>query len=274
VPSSDDKDPAFLEKYGPWVLISGASEGTGAEFSRHAAAKGANCILVARRPDKLEELASELRETHGVEVETMSLDVSIPDAAAKLEAAAEGKDLGLVIFNVGGDSVGGRFLDSSYEAWRSLTRRNIDTLTEACHRFATAFVAKGRGGLLLVGSEAALGGTGRLAIYTATKGYALNFGESLWRELKPRGVDVLNVLIGATDTPKLRTVFARNNLSPDAVSLTSPADVARIGLASLGDGPTIVLADTGEGNPLTSARVRRDRVIWQSQFLNNFYGPE
>ena len=59
-------------------------------------------------------------------------------------------------------------------------------------------MARGRGGLILVGSEAALGGTGRLAIYTATKGCMLNFGESLWKELKPRGVDVLNLLIGAT----------------------------------------------------------------------------
>jgi short-subunit dehydrogenase len=204
----------------------------------------------------------------------VSLDVSTPGAAAALEAATDGKEVGLVIFNAGGDSVGGRFLDSTYEAWRTLTQRNIDTLTEACHRFAKAFVKRGRGGLLLVGSEAALGGQGRLAIYSASKGYALNFGESLWRELKPHGVDVLNVLIGATDTPKLRGIFAKNNLSPDAVSLTSAADVARVGLATLGDGPTVVLADDDAGNPLTSARVRRERVVSLSEFLNNFYGPE
>jgi uncharacterized protein len=274
LPSPQAKDPAFLERYGPWVLISGASEGTGAEFSRLAAAKGANCILVARRVDKLAELAAELRETNGVEVETVSLDVATPGAAAALEAAGAGKEVGLVIFNVGGDSVRGRFLDSSYEAWRTVTLRNIDTLTEACHRFATAFVKRGRGGLLLVGSEAALGGQGRLAVYSATKGYALNFGESLWRELKPHGVDVLNVLIGATDTPKLRGVLADNNLSPDAISLTLAEDVARVGLASLGDGPTVVLADDGAGNPLTSAKARRERVIELSEFLNNFYGPE
>src|SRR5690606_30882306 len=147
----------------------------------------------------------------------------LPGAAAALQAAADGKDLGLVIFNAGGDSVGGRFLDSTYEQWKTLTQRNIDMLTEACHRFATYFVARGKGGMLLVGSEAALGGTGRLAIYTATKGYALNFGESLWRELKPKGVDVLNLLIGATDTPKLRTIFAKFGLDPSKVNLT-PSD--------------------------------------------------
>ncbi len=148
-------------------------------------------------------------------------------------------------------------------------------LTEACHRFATAFVAKGRGGIVIIGSEAAFQGTGRLALYSATKGYALNLGESLWRELKPRGVDVLNVLIGATDTPKLRTVFEKNNLSPDAVPLTLAEDVARVALAHLGDGPTVVLdALDDDENPMLSRRLRRERVVYHSEFLNHFYGPE
>jgi short-subunit dehydrogenase len=267
-------DAAFLACYGPWVLIAGASEGTGAAFAHQAAAMGANCILVARRRDKLAELEVALRETYGVDVACVSLDLSTPGAAAALEEAGAGKEVGLVIFNAGGDSVGGAFLASSYEAWRALTSRNIDMLTEACHRFATTFVKRGRGGILLVGSEAALGGTGRLAIYTATKGYALNFGESLWQELGPKGVDVLNLLIGATDTPKLRTVFARNGISPDVVSLTAADDVARIGLANLRHGPTVVLNEALDSeSPLMSARVRRDRVEWQSKFLDNFYGP-
>lgn len=272
--SNTDRDSDFLSRYGPWALVCGASEGTGAEFALQAAAKGLNLILVARRQGKLEELAGQIRAAHGVEVVTRSLDLAKPGAAAALQDSAQGRDLGLVVFNAGGDSVGGRFLDSPYEAWRTLTQRNIDLLTEACHRFATAFVARGRGGLILVGSEAALGGTGRLAIYTATKGYMLNFGESLWKELKPRGVDVLNLLIGATDTPKLRTVFAKNNLPLDAVPLTTSAEVARVGLAQLGHGPTVVLSAAEDSdNPMVSARLRRERVEWQSRFLENFYGP-
>ncbi|WP_168193565.1 SDR family oxidoreductase [Caulobacter sp. FWC26] len=273
--SPSERDAKFLERYGPWVLVSGASEGTGAAFALQAASRGANVILVARRVDKLEELAATIQDTYGVEVAIQSIDLSLPGAAASLQAAAAGKDLGLVVFNAGGDSVGGRFLDSSYEQWRVLLQRNIDLLTEACHRFASYFVDRGRGGIVLVGSEAALQGIGRLALYTATKGYALNLGESLWRELKPKGVDVLNLLIGATDTPKLRTVFAKNGLAHDAVPLTPPAEVARVGLGALGDGPTVVLnALDNDDNPLLSRRLRRERVVWQSEFLNNFYGPE
>ena len=267
-------DPDFFDRYGPWALISGASEGTGAEFALQAAAKGLNVILVARRAEKLEELATKIRAEHRVEVITRPMDLTSPDAAAQLQQAAEGHDLGLVVFNAGGDSVGGPFLDKTYAAWRTLTQRNIDLLTEACHGFASAFVKRGRGGLILVGSEAALGGCGRLAIYTATKAYAMNFGESLWKELKPRGVDVLNLLIGATDTPKLRTVFAKNKLAPDVVPLTSSHEVARAGLAGLGQGPTLVLnALNALDNPLVSSTLRRERVEVQSKFLDHFYGP-
>jgi short-subunit dehydrogenase len=272
--SASLSDSDFFKRYGPWAMVCGASEGTGAEFALQAAAKGLNLILVARRPDKLAELAAQIRSDHGVEVVTLPLDLTSATAATELFHAALGRDLGLVVFNAGGDSVGGAFLNSSYAAWRSLTQRNIDLLTEACHGFATAFVKRGRGGLLLVGSEAALGGCGRLAIYTATKAYAMNFGESLWKELKPLGVDVLNLQLGATDTPKLRTVFARFKLSPDTVTLTSSQDVARIGLANLGQGPTLVLcAGEDSDNPLISARLRRERVEAQSSFLDNFYGP-
>jgi short-subunit dehydrogenase len=269
------RDPRFVSQYGPWVLVSGASEGTGAEMATLAAAKGCNVVLVARRTGKLEELAGILRDRFGVDVRTRTLDLTQPDAAAALFACAEGVDLGLVIFNAGGDSVGGRFLDSSYTQWRLLLQRNIEMLTEACHLFATAFVARGKGGMILIGSEAAFQGTGRLALYSATKAYALNLGESLWRELKPRGVDVLNVLIGATDTPKLRTVLAKHNLSADAVPLTLAEDVARVALGHLGEGPTVVLdALENDDNPMLSRRLRRERVVYHSEFLNNFYGPE
>ena len=269
------RDPTFVSKYGPWVLVSGASEGTGAEMADLAAAKGCNVILVARRTEKLEALASRIQQTYGAQTRICSLDLTAVDAVARLQASTEGLDLGLVIFNAGGDSVGGPFLAKPYAEWRQLLQRNIDMLTEACHLFATAFVARGRGGIILVGSEAAFQGTGRLALYSATKAYALNLGESLWRELKPKGVDVLNVLIGATDTPKLRTVFAKNNLSPDLVPLTAAQDVADAAFEHLPDGPTIVLSAMDEDdNPLYSRRLRRERIAYQSEFLNNFYGPE
>ena len=266
-------NPEFAGRYGPWAIVAGASEGTGASFSELLAAHGLNLLLLARSADKLAELAARLRRQHGVQVLTLSVDLVAPDAAAIMADAAQSLDVGLVVFNAGGDHVGGRFLASPYAAWKTLTQRNIDMLTEASHHFAQRFVQRGRGGLILVGSQAALGGCGRLAVYTATKAYALNFGESLWQELRPLGVDVLNLLIGATDTPKLRRVFAQHQRSPDSVPLTAPDEVARAGLQALGTGPTLVLGAAQDStDPLSSASLRRERVEFQSAFLDHFYG--
>lgn len=100
---------------------------------------------------------------------------------------------------------------------------------------------RGQGGLLLVGSQAALGGIRKLAMYTATKGFALNLGESLWAEWKDRGVDVLNLLIGTVDTPTMRDAMVKLKI-PDALTMTLPKaqDLALLALEELGNGPTLI----------------------------------
>src|SRR3546814_12821607 len=77
-------------------------------------------------------------------------------------------------------------------------------MMESCHFFAGAMARRGHGGLMIIGSEAALCAAARAGIYSATKAFGLALGEALWAEMAPQGVDVLNVLLGATDTPMLR----------------------------------------------------------------------
>ena len=268
-------DSAFIQRYGTWALITGGSDGLGEQFARHAASRGLNCLLVARIAGKLEALASKLREELGVEVRTRSLDLTADGAAAELKVAAGGLEIGLVIFNAGGDTAGTRFLESPIEDWRALMRRNVDLLTEACHHFGGAMVKRGRGGLLIVGSEAALGGQGKLSIYTATKGYAINFGESLWQELRPHGVHVLNAIIGATDTPHLRHALASRGLPLAAVTLANPDDVARFMVNGLARGPTLFYgADETSADLPKSSRRRRERVEELTKLLEQFYGAD
>jgi len=88
-------------RYGPWALVAGASDGVGAEFARQAAAAGINCILVARRLQLLDQLARELKAQHGVEVITRSVDLTQPDAAARMLGSAAGLDVGLFVYNAG-----------------------------------------------------------------------------------------------------------------------------------------------------------------------------
>jgi short-subunit dehydrogenase len=269
------RDPAFVQRYGPWALITGGSDGLGAEFARQAASRGLNCLLVARTASKLDALAEQLKKDFGVETRTRTVNLTAETAMQDLTSAALGVDIGLIIFNAGGDTAVTRFLETPVEVWRELTRRNIDLLTEACHHFGGAMVKRGRGGVLIVGSEAALGGQGRLSIYTATKGYAINFGESLWQEWRSNGVDVLNAIIGATDTPHLRRVLASHGLPLEAVKLADPRDIARVMLEGLGHGPTLFYGEDEASTELPkSARRRRDRVVELTKLLDKFYGSD
>ena len=177
----------FKDRYGPWALITGASEGTGREFARQIAAKGVPCVLVARREGPLKDLAAEIKAESGVECVTATVDLAAPDAGERLIAAAGGREIGLFVANAGADPNGSNFLDRDVGAWRDLTQRNVLNVLEACHHFGGLMRGRGRGGLLIVGSGACYGGASHLATYSATKAFQLCLAEGLWAELRPFG---------------------------------------------------------------------------------------
>jgi short-subunit dehydrogenase len=251
----------FVERYGPWAVIAGASEGTGAEFARGLAARGVNCVLVARREGPLSALAEELRATGRIECVTASVDLAAEDAAERLAAAADGKEVGLLVYNAGGDPNGARFLEREAEAWVELARRNVVTAIRACHQFAGPMRRRGRGGLLLVNSGAAYSGADYITTYSGTKAFQLNFAEGLWAELKPHGIDVLTLIMTATDTPAFRTLLAEHGREPPP-NIASARDVAELGLEQLPHGPVCNWGQAGDvaGYAPQSADARRERV--------------
>jgi short-subunit dehydrogenase len=220
----------FAEKYGPWAVVAGASEGVGASVARLLGERGVNVVLVSRRPAVLDEVAATVKTSTC----TVGLDLSLADADRRLADAAEGLDVGLLVYNAGADPFSSRFLEQPLESWAALVRRNVDTVLGVCHRFGSAMAARGRGGIVLVTSGAAWAGGAYLAAYGASKAFNLILGEALWAELKPLGVDVLSMVLGPTDTPAFRRVL--NGRDFDGVA--DPGDVARDMLDSLSDGPT------------------------------------
>lgn len=263
----------FVQRYGEWAVIAGASDGLGAEFARELARRGINCALVARRTEKLAELADELGRCFGIAVQCHTIDLAADDAGQQLAAIADVIPVGLLILNAGGDMVGTAFLASELADWQSLIARNIQTLTQACHSFGKRFSAQGRGGIVVVGSDAAFGGGGRLSVYTATKAYALNLVESLWAELKPAGVDLAYLVIGSTDTPKMRKVLAKRAIAPESVNLAAPAEIAHWALNEIADGPTLSFDKSVDPtNPLVSPDLRRSRVEQTTRAMDFFYG--
>ena len=226
----------FKDKYGPWAIVAGASEGTGRAFAREVAAHGIHCILIARREAPLVELAEQIRAESAVECIPLSMDLSAPDACDRIMAAVGSREVGLFIGNAGADPNGTRFLDRDIDAWLELVNRNVITTMRCCHQLGGLMRERRRGGLLLVGSGACYGGGDNLAAYSGSKAFELCFAESLWSELRPHHVDVLYLALVITDTPALRKlVDEKGQKTPSR--LASPEDVARVGLAHLARGP-------------------------------------
>jgi uncharacterized protein len=264
----------FIERYGPWALIAGASEGTGASYARQLAAKGLNLILVARREAPLRKLADEISAAgHGVECVVASVDLAQADSTEQLAKAAGEREVGLLVLNAGADPNGSTFFDAPLANWNTLVARNVLAVMGACHHFGGAMRTRRRGGIIICGSGACYGGIPGCTVYGASKAFDLVFGEGLWIELKAHGVDVLNSIMGKTDTPAYRELMESKGLA-FPTDCASPDDVAALSLERLPHGPVLNwgLADGEAGYAGTSAAERRQRIEAITAAMGAGYG--
>jgi uncharacterized protein len=234
----------FATRYGPWALVAGASDGIGEAFAREIAARGGNVVLVARREAVLEDVAASLRADHGVETRVVVADLTSPELEATITTGIAGLDVGLLVYNAGAEHAVGHFLDRPVRDARFLVDLNCHGVVTLTHLLGRSMRDRGRGGIVLMTSMAAMAGAGHIATYAATKSFELLFAEALWQELQPLGVDVTAVLAGATDTPSMR---ASNEAFADrAADLAQPHDVAVEALDWLGRGPVVAPGDTNK----------------------------
>ena len=203
------EDADFADRYGPWALVAGASEGVGAAYAHALAARGLNVALLARRATVLDEVASTIRAVSGVETMTLAVDLAEPDAAAKVLQATADLEIGMFMYGAGADPNYELFLDQPVGDALSLVQRNCATPLALCHALAGPMVARGKGAIVLVSSGAGFAGARNMVAYGASKAFDTVMGEALWAELNDRGVDVLVTVLGATDTPALRRTLAR-----------------------------------------------------------------
>jgi uncharacterized protein len=263
----------FAERYGPWAVVAGASEGTGRAFARQIAAQGVKCLLLARRRAPLQALAGEIRGEGGAECIDASVDLSAPDAIDRIREAVGEREVGLYVGNAGADPNGSRFLDRPVGTWLELVRRNVMTTLQCCHHFGRGMRERGRGGLLLVNSYACYGGGSFLATYSASKAFDLCLAEGLWAELRPHGVDVLSLVLGMTDTPAFLALLEEKEM-PVPPGVASADEVATFGLSHLSRGPVQNwgAADADAGIAPQSAAARRQRVLAIDQASKHVFG--
>lgn len=242
----------FAERYGPWAIVAGASEGLGFAFAEALAARGLNLLLVARRPDVLGNAAENLTARYAVEVQPVALDLSDPTAAEAVQAASKNREVGLIVYNAAYSLIG-PFLDHSLDEHRKELAVNCHGPLAFAHNFGAQLKRRGSGGLVLVSSLAGFNGSAMLVNYAATKAYNLVLAEGLWDEFQRYGVDVLAVCAGATRTPS----YERNTPTEREsrfVPVQCPEDVAREALAALGRRPVLI---PGRANRLAAGFMRR-----------------
>jgi len=222
----------LARRYGPWALVTGASDGIGRAFARHLAAEGLHLVLVARRGVALQALAEELSHAHGVQSRVLALELSAPDALPQLAEATADLELGLLVAAAGFGS-SGPLLEAALDDELDMVDLNCRAVTAQAWHFGRRFAAQRRGGLVLMSSLLAFHGTPRAAHYAATKAYVQSLAEGLRVEWAPLGVDVI-----ASAPGPVRSGFEARADMQMAQALP-PEVVARVTLQALGRRTTV-----------------------------------
>lgn len=227
---------------GKWALVTGASSGLGADFARDLAKRGANLILVARRADKMHELAAEIKARQGTTaIEVIPMDLAQPNAPDELHAQVKAAGWAVeVLVNNAGFGLYGMFTETAWERIAQMIQIDIVTLTHMSHLFAKDMVARKSGYILQVASIGAFQPSPTYAAYSAAKSYVLFFGEALNHELRPHGVKVTVLAPGVTKTEFLAVSGQRPSFYQRLFMMQSPT-VVRVGLDALLRGKTSIV---------------------------------
>ena len=222
-----------MDLQGQWALVTGASSGIGVDISRELASRGMNLLLVARRQERLDQLAKELRRDHGVQAETEACDLREDGAVAALfeRTVARGHDIAVLV-NSAGFGLHGSFIDHEIEHLQAMIRLNVVALTELTHVFARSMAERGGGHILQVTSVAGVNPLPSYATYAATKAYVLSLSGAIAHELGERNVSVTALLPGVTRT-EFFDISGQKPTTYSRVFGMSPSDVARIGVKAM-----------------------------------------
>ncbi|HWI03239.1 MAG TPA: SDR family oxidoreductase [Acidimicrobiales bacterium] len=217
----------------PVALVTGASSGIGRAIAVQLAADGSDLVVVARRRDRLEELAAELQDAHGVNVEVLVADVSELEQLSAVEARLRaGVDL---LVNNAGAGGQGAFADIALDSHDQRIRLNVLAPVRLTHAALESMVPKRRGGILNVSSIAGRQPMPYVATYAATKAYLTTFSNALHEEVRHHGIAVTNLLPGFTRTEFHGAADIDRSFLPGLAWMKAD-NVARAGLRAVAEG--------------------------------------
>lgn len=246
----------LMNCYGNWAMVAGAAEGVGEAFSLELASRGFNLILIDRNLEKLEALATSLRNRHNgspdvpdpnpglIRVIDIHLDLSSPEAAEVMMKQVQATGCRLMIY-VAAFSKIINFTSLTPEDIDRFIDTNTRTLMQMVHRFSVRVSGQGQAGILLISSLAGIIGTPLVSSYAATKGFINLLGESLYHELKSVGIDITVCCAGITETPMFLSTKPKYGVFKPQTQ--TPGQVAAYALKMLG---RRALCISGSGNRL------------------------
>lgn len=249
-----------MDHRGTTALITGASSGLGARFAGDLAARGADLLLVARRADRLDDLATRLRADHSVRVTPLTIDLAQSGAGATLAAALDERGITVdSLINCAGVGATGAFAKASADAVADQIAVNVRALVDVTHTLLPDLIASGRGGLVNVASLSGYQPAPNMAVYGATKAFVLSFTEALSVELATTGVRVLCLSPGPTRTE----FYAVSGTSESGARFQTTEQVVATALNALDRRHTPPSVVAGRANQLiaSASRVLPRRVV-------------
>jgi short-subunit dehydrogenase len=253
------------------ALVTGASSGIGAVYADRLAARGHDLILVARRRDRLEALAAQLRKDHGCQVEIHPADLRDPDDLVRIEALVRDRDDVRVLVNNAGLGAGAPSVSADPDTVETLVKVNVLALTLLCLAATPRFAARDDGLIINIGSVIAVIPSPTAAAYSGSKAYVLNFSRSLQIEFAKTNVKVQVVMPGP-----VRTEFFGDRPPPFPDELfMAPETVVDIAFQALDQGELVcwpTLHDLQAWTAFDDARRTLSKAISQNAIPPVRYG--
>jgi hypothetical protein len=249
-------------------VITGASAGIGEAFAREFARNGFKLVLVARRAEKLEALASELKREHGAEVRIHACDLLDPGASLGLFQSCEDLDVDVLINNAG-VMYHGDFREQSPSSIDAIVQLNIASVTQLSRLFLAPMLDRGSGRILNVTSTVGFHASPTLAVYSASKGYILSFTEAVAEELRDTGVYATAFCPGPTNTQMVADSYGEElkNDPPTSLLMMSTVEVAQHGYKACMSGD--IISVPGAANKVLNV-LSRMQPRWMNRRLQVF----
>ena len=248
---------------GSTCLVTGASSGIGVDFARQLASRGHDLFLVARREDRLRDLASEVERDHRVSVEVARCDLSDPAARERLLEQVAASDLAVetLVNNAGFAHVGD--VHKHPDKQLGMVQVNVEALVALTTAFLPAMVERGRGAIINVASMAAFQPIPSQATYAATKAFVLSFSEAVAAEVRGSGVSVTALCPGPVATEFVEVAQFKRTIEEMGPSFVwaSSADMARAGIAGAERGSRVVVPGLAQ-RTIAFASQHSPRWLW------------